>query len=124
NQEIASLDSDLSFDKPDVFNLQEESSDKSIKENVAEEVQDLPAEEKYISTIIDETPVSKESSLPSDQEFLEAVIDHFELPDNFIVKQDETSTDLVKENFWGTETVLSMDGELEIYGAASVITEI
>jgi N12 class adenine-specific DNA methylase len=124
NQKIASLDSDLSFDKPDVFNLQEESSDKSIKENIAEEVQDLPAEEKSISTTIDETHVSKESSLPSDREFLEAVIDHFELPDNFIVKQDETSTDLVKENFWGTETVLSMDGELEIYGAASVITEI
>ncbi|MDT2563313.1 SNF2-related protein [Lactococcus petauri] len=126
NKEIASLDSDLSFDKPDVFNLKEDSSNKPIKENNAEEVQSLPAEEKSISTVSDETPVSdvsKEGSLASTQAFLESVIEHFELPDNFIIKQDGFSTDLVKENPWGTEVLLSMDGELEVSAAAWGLTE-
>ncbi|GFO52375.1 hypothetical protein ikelab_16500 [Lactococcus garvieae] len=261
NKKIASLDSDLSFDKPDVFDTQNEISDTKVEENLTEETEILPAEEKSVSDTlynttvptlnfkindslgalfiqlyssdqvqrgnaqispallitdninsisdeekiqnakrreeiisavqkspdlalefikevngriswkkdgtniydilpsIDYTNLSWESisqgleevspqyhnlvlapnhiqenqqqttegindPLASDKAFLEAVIEHFELPDNFIVTQDEYSTDLVKGNFWGTENVLSMDGELEVSGAASVITEI
>ncbi|MFK4926811.1 SNF2-related protein [Lactococcus garvieae] len=114
NEEIASLNSDLSFDKPDVFDTQNESSDTKGEENLTEEFQENPQH----STDL------QDNALASDRAFLESVIEHFELPDNFIIKQDEYSSDLVKENFWGTETVLSMDGELEISGAASVLTEI
>lgn len=113
NKEIASLDSDLSFDKPDVFDTQNESSNTKVEENVTEEVQENPQH----STDL------QDNALASDRAFLESVIEHFELPDNFIIKQDETSTELVKENPWGTEVLLSMDGELEVSAAAWGLTE-
>lgn len=62
-------------------------------------------------------------ALASDRAFLEAVLEHFELSDKFIITQDEDSTALVKENPWGTEVLLSMDGELEVSAAAWGLTE-
>lgn len=260
NNKIVSLDSDLSFDKPDVFDVQNESSDTNVEDNLTEETEILPAEEKPVSNTLYNTTVPtlnfkindglgalfiqlyssdqvqrgtaqispallitdninsisdeekiqnakrreeiisivqkspdmalefikevngriswkkdgtniydilpsldytnltwesisqgleevspqyhnlvltqnhvqenpqhstdlQDKALASDRAFLESVIEHFELPDNFIIKQDEYSSDLVKENPWGTEVLLSMDGELEVSAAAWGLTE-
>lgn len=93
-------------------------------EEVSPQYHNLVHEPNHIQEKQQQTTEGIDEALTSDKAFLEAVIEHFELPDNFIVTQDEYSTDLVKGNFWGTENVLSMDGELEVSGAASVITEI
>ncbi|EKF50809.1 SNF2-related protein [Lactococcus garvieae] len=107
----------------DYTNLSWESISQGLEE-VSPQYHNLVHEPNHIQEKQQQTTEGIDDSLASDKAFLEAVIEHFELPDNFIVTQDEYSTDLVKGNFWGTENVLSMDGELEVSGAASVITEI
>lgn len=107
----------------DYTNLSWESISQGLEE-VSPQYHNLVHEPNHIQENQQQTTEGIDEALTSDKAFLEAVIEHFELPDNFIVTQDETSTDLVKGNFWGTENVLSMDGELEVSGAASVITEI
>ncbi|MGY0186823.1 SNF2-related protein [Lactococcus petauri] len=107
----------------DYTNLSWESISQGLEE-VSPQYHNLVHEPNHIQENQQQTTEGIDDSLASDKVFLEAVIEHFELPDNFIVTQDEYSTDLVKGNFWGTENVLSMDGELEVSGAASVITEI
>ncbi|WP_014386595.1 MULTISPECIES: SNF2-related protein [Lactococcus] len=107
----------------DYTNLSWESISQDLEE-VSPQYHNLVHEPNHIQEKQQQTTEGIDDSLASDKAFLEAVIEHFELPDNFIVTQDEYSTDLVKGNFWGTENVLSMDGELEVSGAASVITEI
>lgn len=107
----------------DYTNLSWESISQGLEE-VSPQYHNLVHEPNPIQENQQQTTEGRDEVLASDKAFLEAVIEHFELPDNFIVTQDETSTDLVKGNFWGTENVLSMDGELEVSGAASVITEI
>lgn len=107
----------------DYTNLSWESISQGLEE-VSPQYHNLVHEPNPIQENQQQTTEGIDEPLASDKAFLEAVIEHFELPDNFIVTQDEYSTDLVKGNFWGTENVLSMDGELEVSGAASVITEI
>ncbi|WP_285015343.1 SNF2-related protein [Lactococcus garvieae] len=107
----------------DYTNLSWESISQGLEE-VSPQYHNLVHEPNHIQEKQQQTTEGIDEPLASDKAFLEAVIEHFELPDNFIVTQDEYSTDLVKGNFWGTEKVLSMDGELEVSGAASVITEI
>ncbi|SFL56366.1 hypothetical protein [Lactococcus garvieae] len=107
----------------DYTNLSWESISQGLEE-VSPQYHNLVHEPNHIQENQQQTTEGIDEPLASDKDFLEAVIEHFELPDNFIVTQDEYSTDLVKGNFWGTENVLSMDGELEVSGAASVITEI
>lgn len=107
----------------DYTNLSWESISQGLEE-VSPQYHNLVHEPNHIQEHQQQTTEGIDEPLASDKAFLEAVIEHFELPDNFIVTQDEYSTDLVKGNFWGTENVLSMDGELEVSGAASVITEI
>lgn len=69
-------------------------------------------------------PANEEGLLTLDKEFLESVITRYELSDNFIIKQDDYSTDLVKQNLWGDEVVLSLDGELDVSGAVDDLTGI
>ncbi|USI67033.1 SNF2-related protein (plasmid) [Lactococcus petauri] len=107
----------------DYTNLSWESISQGLEE-VSPQYHNLVHEPNHIQEHQQQITEGIDEALTSDKAFLEAVIEHFELPDNFIVTQDEYSTDLVKGNFWGTENVLSMDGELEVSGAASVITEI
>lgn len=107
----------------DYTNLSWESISQGLEE-VSPQYHNLVHEPNHIQENQQQTTEGIDESLASDKAFLEAVIEHFELPDNFIVTQDEYSTNLVKGNFWGTENVLTMDGELEVSGAASVITEI
>lgn len=107
----------------DYTNLSWESISHGLEE-VSPQYHILVHEPNHIQENQQQTTEGIDEPLASDKAFLEAAIEHFELPDDFIVTQDEYSTDLVKGNFWGTENVLSMDGELEVSGAASVITEI
>lgn len=112
-----------SLPRVDYTNLSWESISQGLEE-VSPQYHNLVLAPNHIQENQQQTTEVINDPLASDKAFLEAVIEHFELPDNFIVTQDEYSTDLVKGSFWGTENVLSMDGELEVSGAASVITEI